>query len=144
MNIKLLTRRKKLVIPGLIILLVLYPFETTVVPEWKLNVVDEDGVAYEGLRVVEYWKHYSLELGGGMNGEERYTDRNGLIHFPRRTIRMPLIGRVFLTTIAWILRLFHGSTGVRAYLIATGPMGVKELEYIQNQPLPESLVLPRR
>jgi hypothetical protein len=142
MNIKL-TSRKKFLIVGLGILLVcLYPFETTVVPAWKVKVVNEAGVAYPGLRVVQYWKHYSLELTGGMNGEERHTDRDGLVHFPRRTIRMPLIGRIGLTALATVSRLFHGSTGVRSYIMATGPTGMKELVYEEDQPPPESLVLP--
>lgn len=122
----------------------LIPFETTVVPTWKLRVIDEEGVPYEGLRVVEYWKHYSLELEAGQNGEERWSDRNGVVEFPRRTIRMTVLGRLFRMAITRLNRLLHGSTGIRADIMATGPKGTKTLQYEPNKPPPDTLVLPRQ
>ena len=67
-------KKTALLVAFLLLLLMVcgfYRFETTVVPSWKVRLVDEQGVPYEGLRVVEYWKHYSLELEAGDNGEER-------------------------------------------------------------------------
>jgi hypothetical protein len=145
MKLKLPRRRTRLIILGAIILIgSLYPFETTIVPAWKIRVVDEDGVAYPGTRVVEYWKHYSLELDDGMNGEERHTDANGEVHFPRRTIRVSLAGRVFRMTITLISSLMHGSTGIRASVMANGPRGSTDVRYVVDQPPPDTLVLPRR
>src|SRR5438552_1826073 len=123
-------RRKKFIVVGLIALVLFglfYPFETTVVPTWRLRVIDEHGVPYEGLRVVEDWKHYSLELEEGTNGEERWTNRNGTVEFPRRTIRISAIGRLFRMTIASLKRFLHGSTGIHAYIMAWGPEGVKDI-----------------
>jgi hypothetical protein len=139
-------RRKNFIVFGLIALLgfgLVYPFETTIVPAWKLSVTDENGVPYEELRVVEFWKHYSLELEKGMNGEERWTDRNGVVQFPRRTIRMSVLGRIARMTVTSINRFMHGSTGIHADIMATGPQGVREIDYEQNKPMPDRLVLPR-
>jgi hypothetical protein len=93
MKIKLSTRRTRFIALAVIILIVvLYPLETTVVPAWTLKVVDEDGLGYQGIRVVEHWKHYSLELEAGTHSEELRSDRNGVVSFPRRTIRMSPVG----------------------------------------------------
>ena len=121
----------------------LYPFETTVVLPWKVRVIDEDGVPYEGLRVVEYWKHYSLELEEGQNGEERWTDRNGVVEFPRRTIRMSVLGRLVRMSITRLKRFLHGSTGIQADIMATGPQGTKTLQYEPSKPPADTLVLPK-
>lgn len=140
--------KKKLFPILLAVLLVIgcgfFPFETTVVPHWKLRVIDENGVPYDSLMVEEIWKHYSLELEAGTNGEERWTDKNGDVEFPRRTIRMSLLGRLFRMTIARLNRLLHGSTGIHAYIMATGPQGIKTIDYEPNKPPPETLVLPRQ
>lgn len=139
--------RKKLFLVLLAFLIVsgFYPFETTVVSTWKLRVIDEHGVPYEGLRVVEYWKHYSLELEAGQNAEERWTDRNGYLEFPRRSIRMSVLGRLFRMAITSLNRRFlHGSTGIHASIMATGPQGIRTIDYEPNKPLPDTLVLPRR
>jgi hypothetical protein len=139
---------KKKVFPGVLLVLlvtgsVLYPFETTTVPAWTLRITDEDGVPYGALRVVEYWKHYSLELDGGENGEERWTDQNGVVQFPPRKIRAGLLSRMFRTAITSLSRLMHGSVGIHAYIIATGPQGVTSIHYETDKPLPDKLVLPR-
>lgn len=140
-------KKKKFLVVVLVFLFVvgcgLYPFDTTVVPAWKLRVIDEHGVSYEGIRVVESWKDYSLELEAGMNGEERWTDRNGVVEFPQRTIRMSIFGRIFRMSITRINRLLHGSTGIHAYIMATGPQGTRDIDYKPNKPPPDTLVLPR-
>jgi len=140
-------RRKTFIVIGAIALVLfglLYPFETTVVPTWKLRVIDEQGIPYEGLRVDEDWKHYSLELEEGTNGEERWTDQNGVVQFPRRTIRIGIPGRLFRMTVTSLKRYLHGSTGIHAYIMATGPKGIKSLNYEPNKPPPDTLVLPRQ
>ncbi|HEX7772177.1 MAG TPA: hypothetical protein VF435_07120 [Pyrinomonadaceae bacterium] len=128
---------------ALLLVVLLYPIETTVVPIWKIRVIDEHGTGYEGIRIVEFWKHYSLELQDGENGEERWTDGSGVVEFPRRTIRLSILSRLARTSITGLLRYLHGSTGIHAYVMATGPQGIKDLNYDPKKPPPETLVLPR-
>ena len=74
----------------------LYPFKTTIVPRWRLNVVDETRVlGVPDIRVTEHWQHYLLESEG--HEEMQKTNQNGLVDFPARTIRASLASRVMRT-----------------------------------------------
>ena len=70
---------------GLLVLILVYPFDITVVPEWKLRVVDQTGQPLRGNRVRESWCHYTLETR--CHEEELTSDSDGYIRFPRRAIR---------------------------------------------------------
>jgi hypothetical protein len=118
-----------------------YPFKSTVVPTWKIQVVDQQGRPYTNLRVRQAWKHYSLELEVGENIDDRWTDRDGYVEFPERTIKLSLLSRTFRMILTSVRTLFHGSTGISADIAATGPLGYKSVEYIPSKP-PEKLVLP--
>lgn len=125
----------------LLVVVVVYPFETTVVPEWKIRVVDETGSPFVGARVVQQWDHFSLGTGGG---EERWADDNGYVVFPERTVRTGLLHRALRISWAAVMTLAHGSTGIRATVWATTPKSSSEfLEYKQGKPLPKEIVLQR-
>ena len=52
---------------GLVLLLIcgiglFIPFPTTVVPEWKVRVVNEVGEPIKSLGVRQHWQNYSVEL----------------------------------------------------------------------------------
>jgi hypothetical protein len=72
-----------------LVVLLFYPFDITVVPEWKLRVVDQTGQRLRGNRVRESWCHYTLETQS--HEEELLSDGDGYVHFPRRAIRTNLI-----------------------------------------------------
>jgi hypothetical protein len=122
----------------------LIPFETTVVPSWRLRVADEQGTPYAGIKTRESWRHYSLTLTNGGDEEERWTDRDGYVEFPRRTIKMSVFKRLALRTLTTINRTMHGRTGVHAYVMAWGPQGIRDINYDPNKPPPDTLVLPRQ
>lgn len=42
-------------------LILLLPYKTTVVPEWKIRVIDETGRPFAGAIVRQVWDHYSCE-----------------------------------------------------------------------------------
>jgi hypothetical protein len=118
-----------------------YPFETTVVPEWKIRVVDEIGNPFVGARVVQQWDHYSLGIGGG---EEKWADEDGYVVFPKRTARSSLLYRILRTSWAALMKLAHGSTGIRATVWATTPrVSSDSVEYQEGKALPEVIVLRR-
>jgi hypothetical protein len=122
----------------------LWPFESTVVPAWKIRVVDETGKPYTGMAVSQAWKHYSLELDDSENMESRWTDGSGYVEFPARTIKLSLLSRAFRIALTKVKTLFHGSTGISADVAATGPQGYKAVKYTQGKPPPEQLVLPSK
>jgi hypothetical protein len=120
------------------------PRESAVVPAWKIRVVDEAGKPYVGLQVRQAWKHYSLELEGGRNMEDRWTDASGYVEFPARTLRLSLLSRAYRLVFTSGLKLLHGSTGIQADVAATGPQGYESVRYVPGKLPPERLVLPRK
>jgi hypothetical protein len=118
-----------------------FPFKTTVVPEWRIKVVDETGQPFAGARVSQSWYHYSY---GVSDGEDRYADQNGYVTFPERTFRAPLLYRILRSALAHLLTLAHGSTGVQSYVWAVTPKRSSEFfDYKPGEPLPKEIVLGR-
>src|SRR6266496_5929929 len=93
------------------IVLVLIPFETTVVPAWRLRVVDVNGNTCPGMRVDSTWQHYSIELEPMAHRDTRLTDTHGDVEFPRRPITASLARRIVNTTLASASLIHHGSVG---------------------------------
>ena len=126
-----------------VIILLVYPFESVVVPAWRLRVVDLEGNPCPDKQVNQGWKHYSLELGAGDYGEYKFTDGEGYIVFPERTVRASLIRRIFAPVIAHILTIAHGSTGISGYVFASGIKGAPWLSYKPGEPLPDTIIVER-
>jgi len=79
----------------LVLLLLFYPFQTTIVPEWSLKVVDEEGAPVRAVNVTEHWQHFLLEASS--HEEMRRVQDNGAVSFPERTIRASLVRRGIAT-----------------------------------------------
>lgn len=79
----------------LILLLLFYPFQTTIVPEWSLKVVDEEGAVVRDVNVTEHWQHFLLESAS--HEDARRVGENGAVNFPERNIRASLVSRGFAT-----------------------------------------------
>lgn len=75
-----------------LLLILLYPFKTTTVPEWNLRVLDDSGSAVRGIKVTEHWQHYLLEASG--HEDPRTTNEEGRVGFPARSIRASLLRRL--------------------------------------------------
>lgn len=88
-------RFRIIVIAGSVLILVifLYPFETTTVPQWNLRVLDEAGAPVREINVTEHWQNYLLESEG--HEEAQTTNQDGLVSFRARTIRAGIAGRLF-------------------------------------------------
>jgi hypothetical protein len=128
---------------GLIVIL-LIPFPTTIVPEWKLRVVDEAGMPFAGARVRQSWHHYSYGVG---DIDERDADADGYVAFPERKIWYPILYRILRTGLAALLSLAHGSIGIRADVWAYPPYpqedGSRFVEYKPGEPQAQKIVLRR-
>jgi len=75
----------------LFIFVLFFPFQSRIVPQWRLHVVDETGAQVPGINVTEHWQHYLLESEG--HEELLKTDERGWVNFPARTIRAGLAAR---------------------------------------------------
>jgi hypothetical protein len=99
------TRTKVLVGVALILLLLVYPFNVTVAPEWNVKVVDENGKALAGAYVLEWATQWTLDFH---RHEAVCSSLNGEAHFPRRTLPASVLTRVSM----WISKLGpHSSLG---------------------------------
>ena len=77
----------------LVLLLLLFPWRTTIAPAWGLVVVDDAGQVVSDIYVTQHWQHYLLESAG--HEEQRITNATGEVRFPERSIRSTVLGRVF-------------------------------------------------
>ena len=122
----------------LFVIVMLIPYPTTVVPEWRIRVVDEAGVPVAGEPVREIWQHYSYESES--HEEELLTDENGYVTFRERRIWMPPLGRVVFTGWAALKTLAHGSMGESAWVMATRhSLSCLECSYKPGKALPAEL-----
>ena len=122
-----------------VIIFVVFPFESTVVPKWKLQIVDVSGNACAKMRVTQSWAHYSLYLDGNYASEDRFTNLNGYVEFPTRTIRAGVGRRLVVPVIAHIMVIAHGSVGPDSSVWASGIKDVVWLNYKPGLPLPDKM-----
>jgi hypothetical protein len=116
------------------------PVESTVVPQWKVRVVDESGKAVAGVGIREVWGDLSIELS--QHVEERISDDRGNLVFPARTLRANLVQRVIRKTINSLN--VHGSEGPTAYLLVLAPYKPAASEpYYQPGRALESVIVVR-
>lgn len=124
----------------------LIPFNTTLVPEWRLKVTDEAGVPYVGQGIRQFCYSYTLGMSPCHDSNDfvRETDASGFVAFPERTINASLLSRIVRSIYHLVMqKLADGSYGEQVYVDATGPSGYKTLEYIPSEAPPEVFVLRR-
>lgn len=117
----------------------LFPFESEVVPAWRLRVVDENGRAVADQEAQQSWIDHALDTTG-WHEQARTTDANGYVAFPHRTVRASLLRRVAMPVINL---LTHGGVGAAASVRVYNSAGdAASVAYKQGATLPELIVLP--
>jgi hypothetical protein len=119
----------------------LYPVKSTVVPEQNVLVVAEDWRPIEGARVRQSWQHYSIEADG--HEEDMFTDKNGRVSFPRRTIRANLAWRIVRPVVNILTQGIHASFGVHTNTSELGG-GLEGQNSAKVESRPGELVFRRR
>lgn len=137
-------RRKKWVLFFLVVmagLILFYPIQVTVVPEWKLRVVDQTGEGLRGNAVRESWCHYTLE--SQCHEQDLVSDAEGYVWFPRRMIRTNLI--IWFSKLILRLPNVHSSYGPSASIYYLGDFRLisEEPWYRSGRPLAEQIVVWR-
>jgi hypothetical protein len=97
---------------------ILYPFKTTIVPQWRIHVLDETGAPVRAISVTEHWQHYTLEAQG--REEILKTDETGWVDFPERTVRGNVISRLAGTIQSFVRRGANGRLGPYASIVVWG------------------------
>jgi hypothetical protein len=73
-----------LLIAVTVVAVLLYPYEISGVPEWRLQILDSGGSAMAGVPVNEGWLDPVDE--GNASLDQRETDATGTVSFPRRVL----------------------------------------------------------
>ena len=80
-----------LVSAAILLLLAIYPFDVTVVPEWRVKVVDQEGKPVPGAYVLLFAPQWTLDL----HSEEAIcTNGQGEVDFHRRSVPASVARRV--------------------------------------------------
>ena len=128
----------------LFLVVLLYPFQTTVVSDWSFRVVDDLHVPVAGITVTEHWQHYLIENEG--HEEVKTTNAAGDVSFPARTVRASLLTRL----VRFIRSL--GKTGVErrrdayASVVIWGSRDYALTTFVRDPDaeLPERILVRRR
>lgn len=135
--ISLASQRRILIFVFILVLLI--PFPTTIVPEWKIRAVDENGNPAISATFRQNWDHYSYDVHGV---EFRKSDENGFVIFPKRTFTVPLIYRIVRSASAYLLLFMHGSVGRDSTINAfTDKCSSDLIKFNSNKSLPEIIVV---
>lgn len=102
---------------ALVIALVI-PFETTVVPAASVRIVDDGNHPAANILVKQEWKDVTIE--DEMHVDFLKTDENGAVNFPNRTVRTFLLKRIINTTWRILTQGPHASIGTYGTLTAYG------------------------
>ena len=122
--------------------LLLYPFKVTVVPVWRVQVVDTSGSPVSNMLVGQDWRHYSIEREG--HWDESITDEDGYVAFPERVLRASLCRRLIggVANAPW---LPHSGSGPHSFiLVLAGPDYLNDAALYNGSEPPSSRVVLRR
>lgn len=142
--------RKSIVIALVIsssIIIGFIPFESVTVPKWRIRVVDSYGNAIVKQDLVQSCENYTLSVDPCIDAPDRVlaTDKDGLVEFSERSVRMNLWSRIFNSVINFLLIVAHGSYGNDVYvLVSDGPNSNAELRFDPNKPQPQIFTLPTK
>jgi hypothetical protein len=102
-------------------LLIMFPFQETVAPEWHIRVTDESGKPFAGIGITDVWQDYTVE--NESHEENRRTDTNGRLVFPPRAKRVPMFMRIYGVIHNVASQGAHASFGPCSFLVVGYPSG---------------------
>ena len=128
------SKRKWTIVLIIVAVLILFPFQITVVPEQRALFVTNDMHPIKGALIRQSWQNYSLEHEG--HEEDLPTDAHGRVTFPRRTMRAPLIWRALGPLASVAGQVVHASFGVHTDMFPVPSSGgtIVYAEVAQPQP----------
>lgn len=108
-----------LCISFLSVCLLFVPFDTELVPEWKLHVISENGESLSDVAIEQSWKQYSFpesRFPSADGYELKRSDANGYVTFSAKPLRASLASRVIFPILAFVGQLAHGSMGLTVHV----------------------------
>src|ERR1700741_2295753 len=137
------TRIFVVVIICVVIFVVFVPIKTSMIPQWRVQVVDVNGSSCANMRVTQSWGHYRLYIDGNSSSDDRFTDLNGYVGFPERTMQASLLRRIIMPIVTRIVTIMHGGWSVDGVVWASGIKDVVWLRYVSGQPPPAKMIVEK-
>lgn len=103
----------------------LYPFESTVMQSQTALVVTEEWRPVQGVVVRQIWQHYSFESEG--HRVDLRTDASGRVTFPRRTIRASVLRRMLHPAWNVLTQGVHASFGIHTDMFPVNDPSQKQI-----------------
>lgn len=135
------TIKRAILLFAIIMLIVSFiPFERTVVPPWRFQVIDEAGNPIRNTTVRQIWRHYSVETED--HQEDSMTDQNGFTEFPRRTLKVSYFQIVKEAIDKFRELSIHASYGPSSYvLVLSREDYMNNAYYKKGRKLPDRIVV---
>jgi hypothetical protein len=127
---------------ALVAALLFCPWETVVVQEWKMQILDESGHAIKGMPLREMWCDPAVESLD--HTADLTTDADGFVVFPRRMVKANTLWRIARK--AFIAIVPHqGEDHPTASIIVLGRFKpvTDEPYYVPGRPLAKQIVVRR-
>jgi hypothetical protein len=128
---------------GVVILATFVPIETSLIPQWRIQLVDVNGAACPNMRVTQSWGHYRLYLSGNDSSEDRFSDANGYVLFPARKTQASVSRRVLMPIVTRVATIMHGGWDVSGAVWASGIKDVAWLSYHEGMSLPDKMIVEK-
>jgi hypothetical protein len=106
-----------MIVIGVVIVLLIIPFQVVHAPEWEVLVVDSFGKPVSGVTVRESYKDYSSSQSGGE--QDLITNENGKVIFPKKIESISGFGRLGGVASS-LAEGVHASFGRHAFVFAFG------------------------
>ena len=132
-------RRLILVVLAVALVALLWPVQSTTVPEWRYRVVDRGGQPAAGVFVREHWQNYSFETVG--HQEDSRTDDAGFVVFPERRVTAARWRRLVGPPWNGLMAGVHASYGPSAMTLSQHGGYEGWLDWKPGKRLPGELVL---
>ena len=140
------SRKSKTVAYGALVFvafLLIYPFKVTVVPVWKIQVIDTSGRPVSNMPVGQDWRHYSIEEES--HWDESITDDDGYVTFPERVITASVGRRLISVRPANLPGFPHAGWGPHSFiLVLAGPDYLNDSAWYNGNQAPPARVILRR
>jgi hypothetical protein len=134
---------RNIIIAVLILVLFIPFYKVTIVPDWELIFIRENGIPIKSIRIDQIWKDYSLEFwsDGENSNRELESDSDGYIKLPARTLRVSVFG-IFSSKIRnFIVQINpHASFGPHSYVICRGEYNCI-INYESKNEMPQRVIV---
>ncbi len=132
----------RLLLPYVIVcllIILLFPYKTVIVPEWKIQAVNDRGEPLANVTFRQSWDNYTYGMSGGTMYE---LDGSGYVVLPEHSFYAPLIYRIPRSMLAHMMTMAHGSLGNSSSLNAFTKTCSSEVLFFDESPvLPDEIVL---